>query len=413
MRILKESFLGVVCLVLIAMAKAENVSQALSAVSQGSNQFSSALFQTVAEQNSDNLIMSPLSAAIVLAMAAYGSRGETENQFRKVLHLPSPDSLGTSGYQALIDNLNSVKENKLDIANKVFAAEKFSVNPEYKKLTESYFRSITQLVNFAKSVEAASTINQWVEQNTNNRIKDIISPDDLDESTAMVLVNAVYFKGQWKKKFDPENTKNRPFHINADTVKDVPTMFVQSSFRYGELPNLQAKFIVLPYKGDELSMVIILPNEINGLAEVEKKLQNTNIKDILNEGYVRDVHLYLPKFKVESKMQLKEPLRKLGLTDMFTSRANFSGIADAPLMVSKVVQKAFIEVNEEGSEAAAATVLGFVQLSSDGMFIRLPRTEMRIDRPYLFFIIQLDQDIFEIVGDVVNLFQGYVINPQL
>nr|XP_012147539.1 PREDICTED: antichymotrypsin-2-like isoform X12 [Megachile rotundata] len=410
MRILKESFLGVVCLVLIAMAKAENVSQALSAVSQGSNQFSSALFQTVAEQNSDNLIMSPLSAAIVLAMAAYGSRGETENQFRKVLHLPSPDSLGTSGYQALIDNLNSVKENKLDIANKVFAAEKFSVNPEYKKLTESYFRSITQLVNFAKSVEAASTINQWVEQNTNNRIKDIISPGDLDESTAMVLVNAVYFKGQWKKKFDPENTKNRPFHINADTVKDVPTMFVQSSFRYGELPNLQAKFIVLPYKGDELSMVIILPNEINGLAEVEKKLQNTNIKDILNEGYVRDVHLYLPKFKVESKMELKEPLCKLGLTDMFTPRANFSGIADAPLMVSKVVQKAFIEVNEEGSEAAAATVVAIVARVASLSF-RLPRPLIvRIDRPWSYFLCKTIKDQYGGVESVITLFRGHITN---
>nr|XP_034181372.1 antichymotrypsin-2-like isoform X6 [Osmia lignaria] len=400
----KKSFLSV-CLVLLTMAKAENNTQAFRAVSEGINQFSSSLFQCVLEENHGNIIMSPLSAAVVLAMAAFGARGETEKQLKKALHIPSPDTLGTSGYQSLIDDLNNVKVAKLLLANKVFAAEKFSVKPAYIELTEKYFHSVTQLVNFAKSEEAANTINTWVKQNTNDRIKEIVNPGDLNSMTAMVLVNAVYFKGQWQDKFDPQNTEERPFHVDENTVKNVSTMFRSGSYLYGELSNLNAKFVLLPYKDDELSMIIILPNEINGLAEVEKKLQNTNIMDILHQGHQREVELYLPKFKIESKIELNEPLNKLGLTDMFTSKANFSGIADADLVVSKVVQKAFIEVNEEGSEAAAATELEAVEESV--ILFAPPPVIMRVDRPWLYLLCINSEEI----ETVITLFLGHVIKP--
>ncbi|XP_043262033.1 antichymotrypsin-2-like isoform X3 [Colletes gigas] len=379
-----RNHLLVVCYISIAMATKAACNEALSAVSQGTNQFSLSLFQAALEENPGNFIMSPLSAAIVLAMAAYGARGETENQFKRVLDLPSPDSLGTSGYQALIDTLDNVKENKLNLANKVFVANKFSIEPNYQQLTENYFRSITRAVNFSKSQEAANIVNTWVQENTNDRIKNIVTSDDLNDMTALVLVNAVYFKGQWKNKFNSEHTKDMPFHVNENTVKNVPTMYRQGSYKYGELPHLNAKFIEIPYQGNELSMVIILPNEINGLSEVEKKLQNINIADVLNEGFKGDVQLRLPKFKIESKIELNNVLQKLGLTDMFTARANFSGIANDNLVVSKVIQKAFIEVNEEGSEAAAATGVGVRPLSS--AWSPPKPIEFRINRPFLLFV---------------------------
>ncbi|XP_076671482.1 leukocyte elastase inhibitor isoform X11 [Andrena cerasifolii] len=385
------------------MANTVGDNQALRAVSQGTNAFSSQLFQTVVEENPGNLIMSPLSAAVVLAMAAYGARGETENQFKKVLHLPSTDSLGTSGYQALIDNINNVKENTLVLANKVFTAEKFSVKPSYRELTETYFRSITQLVNFAKSDEAAATINTWVKENTNNRIDGIVSASDLDETTALVLVNAVYFKGQWRNKFNPTFTRDMPFHINEQTVKNVPTMHRQGSYRYGELPNLNAKFVEIPYQGNELSMVIILPNEINGLPMVEKKLQGMSIADILKQGYEREVQLQLPKFKIEKKIDLNSVLEKMGLTDMFTAHANFSGIADNKLAVSKVVQKAFIEVNEEGSEAAAVT--GVILTTRSMVY----RTQLMIDHPFVYSIVSIVDHPETGDKDAVPIFVGHVL----
>ncbi|XP_076163834.1 serine protease inhibitor 3/4 isoform X3 [Ptiloglossa arizonensis] len=393
----------VACLIPITMATQIDKDQALQAVSQGTNQFSSSLLQAVVEDYPRYLVMSPISAAIVLAMAAYGSRGETENQFKQVLHLPSSESLGTSGYQALIDTLNNIKENKLKLANKVFMAEQFSIKPTYQQLTENYFHSVTQSVNFAKSVEAANTINTWVKQNTNNLIDNIVTSGDLNGDTALVLVNAIYFKGQWKNKFNPELTKNMPFHINENTVNNVPTMYRQGSYKYGELPHLNAKFIEIPYQGNELSMIIILPNEINGLSEVEKKLQDTSMTDILNQGFEREVELYLPKFKIENKIDLNSYLQKLGLTDMFTSRANFSGIADANLVISKVVQKAFIEVNEEGSEAAAATGL---LIEARCMVFRMA---VMIDRPFLYSI---NLVVNRNTEDVVPLFIGHVTEPK-
>ncbi|XP_017792670.1 PREDICTED: serine protease inhibitor 3/4-like isoform X2 [Habropoda laboriosa] len=406
--LIKGSLLLAACiLILITMAKANDNTQALRAVSESTNQFSSSFFKSVAEEKSDNLIMSPLSAAVVLAMAAYGARGETENQFRKLLHLPSPDSFGTSGYQMLIDNLNNVEENKLVLANKVFSAEQFGIKRSYKDLTENYFRSVTQLVNFSKSEEAANIINTWVEQTTNNLIKNLISPGDVDSTTSLVLVNAVYFKGQWKNKFNPRLTHDMPFHINKNTVKNIPTMYRQGTYNYGEIPDMNAKFIEIPYKGDELSIVIILPNEIDGLAAVEKKLENSSISEILRHGFSRDVNLYLPKFKVESTIPLNSILQKMGLTDAFTTRANFSGIADARLLISKVIQKAFIEVNEEGSEAAAAT--GLVILKK----CEVTAVDITVTHPFLYHIIKSVNDTKNRTSSIVSLFSGHVIEPKI
>ncbi|CAL7940866.1 unnamed protein product [Xylocopa violacea] len=396
MHIFLETLL-VAIFALKAMATPESNIPALQAVSDGTNEFSSLFYQTVAEKTPGNLIMSPLSAAIVLAMAAYGSRGETENQFKKLLHLPSAN--GESGYQALIDNLNKIQENKLQLANKIFTAEHLDMKPTYKELTETYFHSIAQAVDFAKSQQAADTINGWVEQNTNELIKDLIKPGDLNNSTALVLVNAAYFKGLWNDQFNPNSTTDMPFYIDSNTVKNVPMMSRIGSYRSGELPELNAKFIELPYKGGELSMLIILPNVVDGLAEVEKKLLNVNLANVLNQGYVRTQNLYLPKFKIESKIELEDVLKKMGLIDAFDGRADFSGISNEKMDISKVVQKAFIEVNEEGTEAAAATGMSVaLSVSADPI-------EIIVNHPFLYSIIK--------TGDTnVQLFKGRIVDPQ-
>ena len=393
-------------LALITMSEAEENVEALRSVVEGANQFSSSFFQTVVRHNPDNLIMSPLSASIALAMAACGARGNTEAQFRNVLHLPTSESVVTSGYQSLIDNLNNVKDNKLAVANKVFVAASLNLKPSYKNLTEVYFRSSSQLVNFAQSQEAANIINSWAEQNTNNLIKELITAEMLDDTTRLVLVNAIYFKGQWKDKFNPQFTKDKPFHISTVEVKDVPTMFRHGTYKLGRLPDLNARFIEIPYKGDELSMIIILPNEIDGLSDVEKKLQNTSLTNILSQGDKEKMELWLPKFKVETMLELNDVLQEMGLTDAFTT-ADFSEIADGEnLYISDVIQKAYIEVNEEGSEAAAVY---------DPMmdFLSLPyRTRMIINRPFFYYIAKT-VNVGKENNMIFSLFCGSVNEPKL
>ncbi|XP_031846473.1 leukocyte elastase inhibitor isoform X3 [Nomia melanderi] len=395
---LKGSIL-IACLIPLAMGTTEVNTEALSAVSQGMNEFSSSLFKAIVDENPGNLICSPLSAAVVLAMAAYGARGNTETQFKSVLHLPTSDELGTSGYQALISNLNNIKNNTLLLANKAFVNQKFHLKPTYKALTEDSFRSTTELVNFGQSAEAANKINSWVKENTKDRIDGIVSSSDLTDDTALVLVNAIYFKGKWKNKFDPMLTKEMPFHVNGKTVKQVPTMYKQNNYKYGVLSQMNAKFIEIPYQGDGMSMVIVLPDEINGLAEVERKMKDVNLNDILRQGYDRDVQLFFPKFKIESKIDLNSPLQQLGLTDAFTSSANFSGIADSPIAISKVIQKAFIEVNEEGSEAAAAT--GHHVHWHAPAPPTIPET-FRVDRPFYLAIKHTDAPL---------IFTGAILDP--
>ncbi|XP_071872227.1 serine protease inhibitor 3/4-like isoform X1 [Bombus fervidus] len=407
MRILIRSF-WLVALTLITMSEAEKNVEALRSVVEGVNQFSSSFFQTVVQHNLGNLITSPLSASIVLAMTAFGARGNTEAQFRNVLHLPTSESLATSGYQSLIDNLNNVKDNKLVVANKAFLAASLNLKPSYKDLTEVYFRSASQLVNFAQNKEAANIINSWVEQNTNNLIKELITADMLNGMTKLVLVNAVYFKGQWKDNFDPKLTSDMPFHISKVEVKDVPTMHRRGKYKYGDLPDLNAKFVVIPYKGNELSMVIILPNGIDGLSDVEKKLQNTSLTNIISQGHAEDVKLWLPKFKVESNIDLRNVLIEMGLTDAFAG-ADFSGIADGEgLDISHIIQKAYIEVNEEGSEAVVVTRRAVTRRK--GTYIKI--ITFIINQPFFYYIIKTINDDKE--NDInTTLFCGFVREPKI
>ncbi|XP_050581079.1 antichymotrypsin-2-like isoform X4 [Bombus affinis] len=408
MRMLIGSF-WLVALALITMSEAETNVEALRSVVEAANQFGSSLSQTVVQHNPGNLIMSPLSASIGLVMAACGARGNTEAQFRNVLHLPTSESVVTSGYQSLIDNLNNVKDNKLAVANKAFIATDLNLKPSYKDLTEVYFRSASQLVNFIPNKEAANTINSWVEKNTNNLIKELITPDDIDERTKLVLVNAIYFKGQWKNKFNLKLTKDMPFHTSKVEVKNVPTMYRRGKYKYGDLVDLNAKFVVIPYKGDEFSMVIILPNEIDGLSDVQKKLQNTSLTNILSQGHEEEVNLWLPKFKMESMLKLNDVLKEMGLTDAFSNRANFSATADGILYISHVIQKAYIEVNEEGSEAAAATAVIESYRMGD---IRRPARKFKIDQPFVYYIIKTINDEKE--SDIsLSLFSGSVIEPKI
>ncbi|KAH0545951.1 antichymotrypsin-2-like isoform X2 [Cotesia glomerata] len=389
-----------------SLASSEN-EENLRAVSSGMNQFSADFYKTSSESTKDNLICSPLSAGIVLSMAAYGARGNTEKQMQTSLRMPENDAVGKSGFQSLIDTLNSVKKVQLKLAQKIFTTTGFEMKPDFKDITENNFRSTAQSLDFSKAVESSQTINKWCEEQTNSRIKEIVQPDDLN-GAAMVLLNAVYFKGNWLSKFKGEQTLRKPFHVDEKSTKDVDMMHQRHSFNYGELPELDAIFVELPYEkedeNDAISMFIILPNDVNGLSKSEKSLSTVNFKSIHDNQRMTDMHLYMPKFKIESTLQLQPILEKMGMTDMFSDIADFTGITDSsPLKVSKVIQKAFIEVNEEGSEAAAVTAIVAVHMSA---WIEYPKPiAVEINRPFMYVIHLSDTNTV--------LFQGHVNLPPM
>ncbi|KAK0170427.1 hypothetical protein PV328_010993 [Microctonus aethiopoides] len=373
--------------------------EALHSVVKNVNEFSAEYFKILSEENENkNIICSPLSASVILSMVTYGARGLTEEQLRSGLHL-SDDNTTKNGFQSLIDTLNNFKEVDLRLANKIFIADGFAVKSEFKNTSETIFRSASENIDFTKPVMASKTINQWCEQQTNDRIKNIVEPDDL-EGAALILINAVYFKGNWAEKFDPALTKPGPFHINDTTVKEVPMMFKSGKFNFGYIEEFNVQYVELPYKNnnseDAVSMFIMLPNETSGLKNVETNLDKINFEKL--RGPAQKIHLQLPKFKIESKFDLKGVLQKMGMKEMFESTANFKGINEStPLKVSKILQKAFIEVNEEGTEAAAVT----------GMQIMLMCMPLNIiiNRPFICVIVANHTG--------TQLFNARVIDPTL
>ncbi|XP_044015973.1 antichymotrypsin-2-like isoform X2 [Aphidius gifuensis] len=381
----------------------DNKQADLRAVTTGGNVFTKNFFQSIsANYINENLICSPVSLQMVMAMLSVGARGQTETQLRSVLHLPSDKAVTRNGYQSLIDTLNSFKKVNLTLANKIYLRNGFEVESEFKKIIKNYYRSEIESLDFSNAVAASNTINAWAEAKTNNLIKNVVTPDTVEQAV-MLLINAVYFKGNWKVKFDPKATVPQSFFTSASNSVNVSMMQKTSRFNYGEIPDLNARFVELEYNStnadDSTSMIIILPNDIGGLQETEKKLSNTSFEEIRKLGFNSLVQLSFPKFKIENLINLKSVLIKMGLANIFSDSANLTGIAKRPpLTVSEVYQKAYIIVNEDGTKAAAVTVGGVGTTS-----VQVP-VEFNVNRPFIYAIIHRATNTV--------LFQGHVKLPK-
>ncbi|KAK7788457.1 hypothetical protein R5R35_014702 [Gryllus longicercus] len=344
-----------------------------------------------------NVVMSPLSAGAVLALAWMGAAGRTAEQLGAALHLPSASHERVAqGVRALFDTLQGSEGVEVRVANKMFVHPNFTVKAAFRQRAVDSFRSGADEVDFRSENEAArQAINQWVEAATQGKIRDLFAAGQLSQDSVLVLVNAIYFKGEWLKAFKPNQTIDEPFHSSSADSVQVPMM--RGTFRAGHtrLREHNASAVELLYKGSSMRMLILLPDEVDGLPRLEENLDSINFTAL--NFYPWEVEIKMPKFKIESKLALKEPLSRLGVTDLFTPSANLSGLTDVPnVSVSKVLQKAFVEVNEKGTEAAVATAVEFVARSGRR------RISFTCDHPFLFFIQGADRTI---------LFMGRVASP--
>ncbi|CAG7820063.1 unnamed protein product [Allacma fusca] len=373
---------------------------AVQAVAEGNSQLTATLHAVLKKENPGNLIFSPFSLSAVVAMAHLGARGSTAAEIASAFNFPEDNEVLTKGYSQVLASLQETADGyTLAAANRLYSQIGFALKKEFSDSIQSAFGAEVQQLDFSNNAASAAEINNWVEKITNNKIKELISADALNSLTRVVLVNGVYFKGQWKNKFDEEHTEKQPFHLNENDTVEVDMMYKQAKFPYAYFEDLDAHAVSLPYKGDRLSMVIYAPQQINGLSKIEDGLKDLSPSKVLQQfGSRSDVQVYLPRFKVESTLFLVEPLKALGAKSMFGDGADFGGIpeTDEGLFVSEVVQKAFIEVNEEGSEAAAAT--GMVM-----MMRCLPIThEFRADRPFYFQIVDHNTNFVLFAGSCKN-----------
>jgi len=367
----------------------------------GSNSKFGLSFYDKLRKEDGNLIMSPFSVSSVMGMLSMGARDSTFNQIQEALAFPSRSALQL-GYRDAIPALRSTVNFTLEAANSIFTKKDSNILPEFEQLLHENFHASAQHVDFTESQKAARMINNWVSDMTRQKIQHLIKEDMLTAETQMVLVNAIYFKGDWALKFDPAFTKEADFYVSNTKTVQVPMMKQEKKFKWAKLDSFQSHMVELPYKGDRIVMQIVLPIERAGLANLEDQLKNQDIqKDFEKESYETKLNLQIPKFKLEKRLPLTDVLTELGMKDMFLQgKADFSGVDGTKMLyVSEIVQKAFIEVNEEGSEAAAAT--GAVLMSRS---MPLPPEPFHADHPFVFFIRDTKTGML--------LFQGRVVNPK-
>ncbi|XP_037236191.1 leukocyte elastase inhibitor-like [Falco biarmicus] len=335
-----------------------------------------------------NIFFSPVSVSAALAMVLLGAKGNTEAQVLKTLHFDKVEDIH-SRFHALTTDINrSNAPYLLRLANRLFGEKSYSFLPSFLTNTQKLYGADLAAVDFLHACdEARKEVNKWVEEKTEGKIPNLLSEGSVDNTTRLILVNAIYFKGSWAEKFREADTTDMPFRLNKNERKTVKMMYQKNKFCFGYIPEVKIRVLELPYDGRELSMIILLPDDIEddstGLQKLEKQLTLEKLQEWTcpEHLYSTDVHVRLPKFKLEESYDLTSDLAAMGLLDVFDSgKANLSGMSGArDLFLSKIVHKAFVEVNEEGTEAAAAT-------AGIAMLCMVMEEDFNADHPFLFFI---------------------------
>jgi len=381
------------------------------------NKFSKQMLRTLTskeEYNDENIIVSPFSIHTALSMLFYGSpkNTTTNDELAQLLNLSTDEGSENQNYLfnylyllKFYNDARRIYNAEVEIANKIFLQNGFDIKEHFKTLLEAFYLTSTQTTDFAKSEEAADTINEYVEKKTRGLIDEIITPQDVGILTRLVLVNAIYFKANWKYQFNKRFTSPMFYNLlgNQGRVQHDRGMKVLAAFRSGDSEKLNSRILELPYDSEDFNMYILIPKN-NTLESLNDLTQNYNIdeieKSLKSSPSGQLLKVYMPAFETTFKTEMKDTLELMGVSTLFRT-PNLGDISDEPLYVSDVLHKAQVKINEEGSEAAAATGVIVNTRSGGPSFQRQP--EFRVDQPFVF-----------IIHDNANklpLFIGRIINP--
>ena len=375
------------------------------AVVGGNNAFAFDLFSRLGgggagSEQKGNLFISPFSISAALAMTWAGARGETETQMTKVLRFPLPRERQHAAFALLLDRVARAGGRPrctISTANALWGQKGLGFQDEFLKKTRDCYGAGFNEVDFRRDVEAARLrINDWVKGETAGKIKELIARETLTPATCLVLTNAVHFKADWKFRFDAAKTVSAPFRISAGKEVTLPLMTQKGRFRYVHGEGMQA--VEMPYAGGTLSMVVLLPDDPDGLDVLERSLSAVEFDRVLASMREREISLSLPRFALASNNDIAKTLAGMGMPAPFSGTADFSGItASEKLFISHILHQACIDVYEAGAEAAAATAVVMEKMS-----LPEPPPSFRADHPFLFAIRHVETGAILFLGRLVD-----------
>ncbi|GJQ84145.1 hypothetical protein Trydic_g12117 [Trypoxylus dichotomus] len=356
----------------------------------------------VLPQTNGNVLFSPLSAHIALILCHQGSSGITRKILQDVLILPSDQLDIAREYKAILRNFNDTRNDlSFSVANSIYLKTNYNLKSQFQEIAGEYFGANIENVDFTKSSLIAKQINDWISERTKHKIQDVIVESALTEETRVVLVNAVYFKGSWAHPFKMHETQKDKFYISDLQTVDCQMMQTTGDFYYSDSEELDAKILKIPYVDRDIFFVVILPNSVRSLKKIETKLiAKKNLISLVSNMDLENVEVLLPKFKLETNIDLRQPLEDIGLGNIFSEKANFSQMLNShePLTISKVLQKTFIDINENGTEAASATSVLIRMRRS----LNLHQYKFYANKPFIFYIMDSASSVLLFLGKLMN-----------
>ena len=362
---------------------------------ESNNQFGFDFYQKI--RTNSNFVFSPASISSAFAMTYNGAAGNTFNEMAQVFHFNKNLIEFNSDYKNLFTLDEKQKDFQFYNANSLWIQEGLEIEHDFLDVNKTYYEASLNLMDFIKNAEKSRiTINDWVSKKTHNKINDLLGPSSIDNATRLVLVNALYFKGSWKKQFKKDHNTKENFQVGKRDY--IETEFMNTSINTWYFQDKYAEIVDIPYSNDDYSLMVIVPKCYRKFKKLEKKLNFEYYNNFIAKKEKKQVKLSIPKFNIKSDYDLGETLIKMGLKDAFTSNADFSGITkQEKLYISEAIHKATIEINEEGTEAAAATAVVMRKTS-----VLLDNIELKIDKPFIYILRNNKTNCIYFMGKIVN-----------